>query len=101
MDKTGEKVTQWIDDETLVILNDGSPTGINPNTGNTTMVDVTIVPATILISSDWVVVQDPCGLDHLPVITTLSQAQYKKKKQQHSQSPESTPKSICPNLQTY
>jgi hypothetical protein len=61
MDKPGEIVTQWIDDRNLVIINDGSPTKIDPNTGNTTAMDVTMVPATISTSSDWVVVQDPCG----------------------------------------
>jgi hypothetical protein len=72
MDKPGEKVIQWIDDRNLVILNDGSPIRIDPNTGNTTALDATIVPATISTSSDWVVIQDPCGSDHLSVITTFS-----------------------------
>ena len=78
MDKPGEKVIQWIDDQNLVILNDGSPTRIDPHTGNTSVLDVTIVPTTISTSSDWVVIQDPNGSDHLPVITTFSLTPYKE-----------------------
>jgi hypothetical protein len=78
MDKPREKVIQWIDDQNLVILNDESPTRIDPNTGNSTVLDVTIVPATISTSSDLVVIQDPCGSYHLPVITTFSLTPYKE-----------------------
>ena len=79
MDKPGEKVIQWIDDQNLVILNDGSPTRIDPHTGNTSVLDVTIVPTTLTSSSDWVVIQDPSGSDHLPVITTFSLTPYKER----------------------
>ena len=78
MDKHEEKVTKWVDDQNLVIHNDESPTQIDSNTGNTTALAVTMVPATLSTSSDWVVVQDPCGSDHLPVITTFSLAPYKE-----------------------
>ncbi|XP_048775373.2 uncharacterized protein LOC125679964 [Ostrea edulis] len=75
-DKAGEDVIQWVDDQNLVILNDGSPTGIDPNTGNTTALDVTIVPHTISATSDWIVIQDPCGSDHLPIISNFSLTPY-------------------------
>ena len=79
-DKAVKDVVEWADDQNLIILNDGSPTRIDPNTGNSTSLDVTIVPSTLSVISDWIVIQDPCGSDHLPIITTFSITPYKETK---------------------
>jgi hypothetical protein len=94
MNKPGEKVTQWVDDQNLVIFNDGSIARIDANTGNTTALDVTKVPATILTSSHWVLV-DQITFRSLPL------SPYLHTEKQHSQRPGSTQKPVGPNLQTY
>lgn len=40
-----------------------NPTRVDPNTDNTAAWDVTNVPNTISVISDWLDVQDPCGSD--------------------------------------
>ncbi|KAH3880770.1 hypothetical protein DPMN_004691 [Dreissena polymorpha] len=49
----------------LILLNDGSPTRLNP-TGLNSHIDLTAVNARIASASAWATVNDTIGSDHLP-----------------------------------
>ena len=69
---TGRDLVEFIEDNNLCFLSDGTGTRIDPVTGNFTSLDNTITTHRLAGLADWLVVEDPCGSDHLPVLTTIS-----------------------------
>ena len=69
-DAEGRAVIEWLDEQDLILLNDGSPTRLNP-TGLNSHIDLTAVNARIASASAWATVKDTMGSDHLPQQVTL------------------------------
>ncbi|KAH3778910.1 hypothetical protein DPMN_180387 [Dreissena polymorpha] len=59
-----------MDEQDLILLNDGSPSRLNP-TGVNSHIDLTAVNARIASASAWATVHDTIGSDHLPQQVTL------------------------------
>ena len=70
----GKLISAWVDDNDLVILNDGTHTRIDPSTGNTTAIDLTIVTTKLANQVSWSVGPDTLGSDHLPLYISVNQA---------------------------
>jgi len=69
-DAEGRAVIEWLDEQDFVLLNDGSPTRLNP-TGLNSHIDLTAVNARIASASAWETIKDTMGSDHLPQQVTL------------------------------
>ena len=52
------------------ILNDGSATCIQPATGSTSALDLSICAPSLGLDYMWKICEDLCGSDHFPVILT-------------------------------
>ncbi|KAH3851701.1 hypothetical protein DPMN_094185 [Dreissena polymorpha] len=69
-DAEGRAVIEWLDEQDLILLNDGFPTRLNP-TGLKSHIDLTAVNARIASASAWATVNDTMGSYHLPQQVTL------------------------------
>ncbi|XP_024085076.1 uncharacterized protein LOC112127847, partial [Cimex lectularius] len=67
--KKGADLIEALEKHDLIFLNDGSPTKVKlPNHVRHSAVDVTLVSSDLALKSDWRVLEDPIGSDHLPVL---------------------------------
>ncbi|WP_179116292.1 endonuclease/exonuclease/phosphatase family protein, partial [Solemya velum gill symbiont] len=73
-DIKGRILLDFIEDENLVILNDGSGTRICQN-GVLSPLDLTFVSPALSANSQWSVLPDECGSDHFPTLTNFSSVQ--------------------------
>lgn len=73
-DSRGKMLAQLIDDYGLSLLNDGSHTRINPSSGASSALDLSIVSHDLYSQLSWVVYNDCCGSDHLPVVISMNRA---------------------------
>ena len=69
-DDLGKELEEWANDKGLVILNDSSPTRINPSSGGKSAPDITFTSGDLAQSTEWTT-QPNMGSDHLPITTTL------------------------------
>lgn len=67
-DTKGRILMEFIEEENLVLLNDGSGTRIGQNAVLSPL-DLTFISPTICANSEWSVATDACGSDHFPTIT--------------------------------
>mgnify|MGYP004573409177 CR=1 FL=1 len=66
----GNTLSKFINQNNLILLNDGSPTHFS--THNTfTHLDITISTSALKIHCDWTILNDLYGSDHFPIKTTL------------------------------
>lgn len=78
-DAWGEIIENKIEENNLVILNDGSGTRHNPiNQELTGHLDLTIMSPEIAGKSNWEVLQQNCGSDHQLVVTKIGASIYKQ-----------------------
>ena len=68
----GEQIVKLINDSDLVLLNDGSPTRVDDNTGNLSFLDLSLVSPTIAAKCLWHTIDDSLGSDHLPILIQYS-----------------------------
>lgn len=66
-DKNGEIIEEFMEDNSLVCLNDGNPTRIDIARGGMSCLDVTVVSASLAGKCMWSVSKDNIGSDHFPV----------------------------------
>ena len=71
-DSHGLNLLQAVEDENLVIVNDGSPTRLTPPNAPSSAVDLCIVSSNIAPLVDWKVSDDLLGSDHFVIINSLS-----------------------------
>jgi len=69
-DETGEALEQWMVEENLVCLNDGTATHRHNGDGTLTAPDISIVPSSWLGCAEWSVL-DPIDADHFPVLCDI------------------------------
>lgn len=70
-DTRGSDILECVDDNSLVILNDGQMTTVGSHRWRQNALDLTIVSPELAVSCDWSVHDDPLGSYHLPVITKV------------------------------
>ena len=66
-DKNGEIIEEFMEDNSLVCLNDGNPTRIDIARGGMSCLDITIVSASLAGKCIWSVSKNNIGSDHFPV----------------------------------
>ena len=72
-DKRGNLVSDWIDTNNLVLLNNGEPTRISP-AGSLSHIDLTVCSPEISLLFNWFPHYDPCESDHFPIILDMPSA---------------------------
>ncbi|CAC5409664.1 unnamed protein product [Mytilus coruscus] len=77
-DSNGNIIEKVIDQNNMIILNDGTGT-FQTVTGNRTQIDLTLVSASLANDSQWSVLDDQLGSDHFPVLTVLNAKLVKNK----------------------
>ncbi|CAC5405264.1 unnamed protein product [Mytilus coruscus] len=77
-DSNGNIIEKVIDQNNMIILNDGTGT-FQTVTGNRTQIDLTLVSASLANDSQWSVLDDQLGSDHFPVLTVLNGKPVKNK----------------------
>ena len=66
-DKNGEIVEDFLVNNELMILNDGSPTRLNPHSGNMSCLDLSFVSKEIGIRCMWYATKETHGSDHFVI----------------------------------
>ncbi|KAK4317776.1 hypothetical protein Pmani_011174 [Petrolisthes manimaculis] len=67
-DRKGEQMARLISNSGLILLNDGSPTRVDDNTGNFSVLDLSLVSPSIATSCQWLPIDDSLGSDHFPIL---------------------------------
>ena len=62
-----------INSNNLCILNNKSPTYLNPSTGSYRTIDITLSDTSSYMDYAWKVLDDPCGSDHFTIIVEITQ----------------------------
>ena len=63
-DSNGRVMEEFIQHNDLVLLNDGSPTRLDPHTGKFSALDLTMVSKGLASYANWQVTEDSFGSDH-------------------------------------
>ena len=66
-DRWGNIVEQLIDDNDVILMNDGSPTRYDVYHNTLSAIDLTICSTTVRLDYEWSVDQDSHGSDHFPI----------------------------------
>lgn len=71
IDSRGRDVYESLNENNLVILNNGSPTTVGSHIWQPNALDLTMVSPALVLNCEWMVTDDPLGSFHLPVITKI------------------------------
>lgn len=71
-DERGNNILDWMIDEGLTILNDGSPTRVNKSNGTKSTPDVTLAGEKWMGQTTWTVVEPIGSSDHVPILIEIS-----------------------------
>ena len=71
-DKRGEEIEKWVIDESLAVLNDGTPTRVNRITGGESAPDVSLVGKKWYNKCSWSTCEGIGNSDHLPILVTIN-----------------------------
>jgi ribonuclease HI len=66
-DPAGRAILEFVDDQNLVVLNDGQPTRLSLPNQNPSAVDVSLCSAVLASSLSWEISSDPYSSDHFPI----------------------------------
>lgn len=69
VDSRGRALVDVMEENDLVLLNDGNPTTIGSNRSRPNGLDLTMVSSSLGLSCDWLVCDSPLGGYHLPTVT--------------------------------
>ena len=70
-DKNNSRIDDFITDNNVCLLNDGSYTYLHPPTGTFTAIDLSLCSPDILMEIDFVVESDSYGSDHFPIVLKI------------------------------
>ena len=70
-DSHGKAVFEWVEQIDLVLLNDGSPTRLDPARGIFTCLDLTFTSPKIANKAFWQVIDDNWNSDHFPNLISI------------------------------
>lgn len=76
IDIRGRDIIESINDNGLVVLNDGQYTTVGSSTWQRNALDLTLVSPSLAFSCEWSVCDDPMGSYHLPVMTKIAISNY-------------------------
>ena len=68
----GDRIDDFITDNNVCLLNDGSYTYLHPATGTFTAIDLSLCSHDILMEIDFMVESDSYGSDHFPIVKKIS-----------------------------
>lgn len=71
-DRRGRKIWRWVENNNLVVMNDGSPTRMGNVNQQDTAVDLVVVPADLRVGASWEVMDDSLHSDHWPAMTRIT-----------------------------
>ena len=71
--KKGTDLEKVINSNNLCILNNKSPTYLNPSTGSYSAIEITLSDPSSYMDYIWKVNDNPCGSDHFPIILEITQ----------------------------
>ena len=72
IDCRGKTIENLINNNNLILLNDGSPTFFNSSNGKTSAIDLTLCNSNIANYIDWNALDDPYTSDHFPIIVSYN-----------------------------
>lgn len=72
-DGNGRIIKQFLENHDLVLMNDGSPTRLDPHTGIFTCLDLTIVTKSIAHKMNWSVLDQNFGSDHYVIQCSIGE----------------------------
>jgi ribonuclease HI/exonuclease III len=78
-DMNGRHVEEFIDNNNLVCLNDGTGTRLNIKTGKLSCLDLTMMTASMAAGYRWQVLSDNWGSDHFPVVAECGNIKFQNK----------------------
>ena len=67
----GDRIDDFITENNICLLNDGSYTYLHPATGTFTAIDLSLCSPDILMEIDFMVESDSYGSDHFPIILKI------------------------------
>ena len=67
----GDRIDDFITDNNVSLLNDGSYTYLHPATGTFTAIDLSLCSPDILMEIDFMVESDSYGSDHFPIVLKI------------------------------
>ena len=76
VNNVGRQLDDWIANSVILLGNDGSPTRINPGTGNWSAPDVTLYNTSWHGLIDWETLENSMGSDHVPICITIRSPSY-------------------------
>ena len=71
-DKNGEVIEHFLNKNSLIILNNGERTRLDPRTGKTSCLDLSITSPSLACKSTWGVMRSTFGSDHFPISLQVS-----------------------------
>lgn len=88
-DARGKSIEKILDNDSIILLNNGQPTRLNPSNGTFSAIDLSISSSSIAQRISWSVLQEIYDSDHLPILMTLLSTK--------TLSPSSTPRWLLKN----
>ena len=70
-DTPSRQLINWLEDNNLCYLNTGESTRYNITHNTSSTIDLSISSHRLASHANCAVIQDTCGSDHFPVLTTL------------------------------
>lgn len=67
LDERGRALENLVSDRNLIVLNNGTPTRLDPHNGGLSAIDLTIVSESLARRLSWEVLDDNHGSDHFPI----------------------------------
>ena len=68
LNSKGKIIEKFLNDYSLCLFNDGSPTYLHPGHGTFSAIDLSICDPTLLLDFEWKVLEDTHGSDHFPIL---------------------------------
>lgn len=69
--RQGRDIWQWIEDNNLILLNDGSNTRLDKGRATFSSIDLTIASPNLSVISEWGMFPDNWGSDHFPQVINI------------------------------
>jgi len=78
-DERGKIIEKVLDNDNIIILNNGDPTRFNSGNGNFSAIDLTFSNSSISHQLGWQVIPQIYSSDHIPILITIYKKNYKNK----------------------
>ena len=72
-DAKGKRIEDFLEDQALCLLNDGSKTYLHPGYGTYSAIDLTLTVPDLMLDFSWRVLHDLHGSDHFPILAKIEE----------------------------